>query len=321
VYSGAAPEIAYVVEKLGLAGYHDKSTPGDSQGNGTAENDNRDIKMGATAFIAHAGMPPACWPFALPCYCFGRNTTIVDGTSLYLERFGENFVRTKMFPCGAQVRFILGDITGDAAMQFAGTTETGVFVGYGVNSGLVWSGEYLVSHVRQFATTNYRAGKRKEDDKYIVAQSVRDVQRDDLSVDAPFTFPLEKHYDAAFNAPEGWLDSYWREPPPPEIIPQAIQNNDVVPDEPPPPLLAPMPLIGMDAATDAEWSEPKPAVVVPTDTGFVTIRPQLEAIKIANDSDLESVLTTAEWAQLEDMSNLHEFAYVVWTDAISGADL
>jgi hypothetical protein len=77
-----------------------------------------------------------------------------------------------------------------------------------------------------------------------------------------------------------------------------------------------MPLIGMDAVMDAEWSEPKPAVVVPTDIGFVTIRPQLEAITMANDSDLESVLTTAEWAQLEDMSNLHEFSYVVWSDTL-----
>jgi hypothetical protein len=102
VYSDAAPEIAYVVEKMGLGGCHDTSTPGDSQGNGTAENNNRDIKMGAAALITHAGMPLAYWPFALPCYCFGHNTTIVDGTSPYFERFGENFDRSKMFPFGVE---------------------------------------------------------------------------------------------------------------------------------------------------------------------------------------------------------------------------
>jgi hypothetical protein len=56
--------------------------------------------------------------------------------------------------------------------------------------------------------------------------------------------------------------------------------------------------------------------MVPTDTGFVTIRPQLEAVDTANESDLESVLTTAEWAKLEDMSNLHEFSHATWTDEL-----
>jgi hypothetical protein len=57
-------------------------------------------------------------------------------------------------------------------------------------------------------------------------------------------------------------------------------------------------------------------VVVPTDIGFVTIRPQLEAVETATDSDLESIFTTAEWAQLEDMNNLREFSYVVWSDTL-----
>jgi hypothetical protein len=230
-YSDAVPEIAYIVEKMGLGGCHDKSAHGDSQGNGAAENNNRDIKMGAAALIAHVGMPLAYWPFALPCYCFGRNTTIMDGACPYLERFGENSVQAEMFAFGAEIRFVPSKIIGDAVVQVAGLTETGVFVGYGVNSGLVWSGDYLVSHIRQFATMNYHTGRRKEDDKYIVVQRVRDVQRVDLSVDTLFTFPLKKHHEAAFNTPEGWLDSYWREPPPPEIIPRDIQDGDAVPDE------------------------------------------------------------------------------------------
>jgi hypothetical protein len=57
-------------------------------------------------------------------------------------------------------------------------------------------------------------------------------------------------------------------------------------------------------------------VVVPTETGFVTIRPQLEAVDVANDPNLESVLTTAEWAKLGNMNNLREFSYVVWTDEL-----
>jgi hypothetical protein len=143
-----------------------------------------------------------------------------------------------------------------------------------------------------------------------VIQLVGDVQRVDPSIDTPFTFPLKKRHNAAFNAPEGWLDSYWHEPPPPEVIlagGDAHADGAIIhekqPLSPPPPI----PSIEIDAG----WSEPKLAAVVPTDNGFVTIRPQLEAVDVANDSDLESVLTTAEWAKLENMSNLHEFSYVV----------
>jgi hypothetical protein len=114
VYSDAAPEIAYAVQAMGVSGVRVASTPGDSQGDGIAGNNNRDIEMGTAALVAHSGMPLAYWPLALPCYCFGRNTAIVDGTSPYLKQFGGNFDRTKMFPYGAEVKFIPSKITGDA---------------------------------------------------------------------------------------------------------------------------------------------------------------------------------------------------------------
>jgi hypothetical protein len=250
---------------------------------------------------------------------------MVDGTSPYHKRFGENFDQTKLFPFGAEVKFKPSKITGDAPMQFAGTTDADIFLGHAVNSSIVWSGKYLVSHIRQFATTNYHSGKREEDDKTIVVQFVRDVQRVDPSPHAPFAFPLKKHHDAAFNMPEGWLDSYWREQPPLCVMPtddDEQTGNPIVDDllrsqkdhldDAPEPLPAPAPPMGVETG----WSEPKPAVMVPTETRFVTIRPQLETIDTANKSDLESVITTAEWAKLEEISNLREFLYATWTDEL-----
>jgi hypothetical protein len=88
-------------------------------------------------------------------------------------------------------------------------------------------------------------------------------------------------------------------------------QKDHLDDDPePPPAQAP------PIEMETDWSKPKPAVMVPTETGFVTIRPQLEAIDAANESDPESVLTTAEWATLEEMSNLREFSYATWTDEL-----
>jgi hypothetical protein len=55
---------------------------------------------------------------------------------------------------------------------------------------------------------------------------------------------------------------------------------------------------------------------MPSDAGFVAIRPQMEAVDAANESDLESVLTVAEWEKLEDVSNLREFSYITWTDEV-----
>jgi hypothetical protein len=57
IYSDAAPEIRYATKALGIRSIHDTSAPGDSQGNEVAENNNRDIKMGAAALPTHAGMP------------------------------------------------------------------------------------------------------------------------------------------------------------------------------------------------------------------------------------------------------------------------
>jgi hypothetical protein len=119
IWSDAAPEISYATKALGIRGNHDASVPGDSQGNGVTENNNRDTKMGTASLLTHAGVPLAYWPLALPCYCFGHNAAIVDGTSPYRKRFGENFDQTKMFPFGAEVEFIPSKITGDHPLQFS----------------------------------------------------------------------------------------------------------------------------------------------------------------------------------------------------------
>ena len=49
-YSDAAPEILWASKQMGIRGNHDTSVPGDSQGNGVAENNNRDIEMALQRF-------------------------------------------------------------------------------------------------------------------------------------------------------------------------------------------------------------------------------------------------------------------------------
>jgi hypothetical protein len=84
--SDSALELLYVSRKLGIGGFRDTNIPGDSQGDGVAENNNRDIKSGTAALLLRAGIPLAYWPYAIQCYCVGRNVAVVDGESPYGER-------------------------------------------------------------------------------------------------------------------------------------------------------------------------------------------------------------------------------------------
>jgi hypothetical protein len=114
--SDSAVELLYVSRRMGIGGFHDTNIPGDSQGNGVAENNNRDVKSGTAALLSHAGMPLAYWPYAIQCYCFGRNSAVVDRESPYGKRFlayGGNFDQSKMFVFGSAVRFIPSKVTGD----------------------------------------------------------------------------------------------------------------------------------------------------------------------------------------------------------------
>jgi hypothetical protein len=171
------------------------------------------MKSGAAAFLSHAGMPLAYWPYAIECDCFGHNAAIVDGESPYGKRFlafGENFDQSKMFAFGSAVRFIPSKMTGDKTEQFAESTQPGIFMGYGVNSGCIWSGEYLVAHAKEFRDTNYHTGQRKGDGEFVVVQRCANVYRDDAFADALFDFPLKAKHTVAFKTPDGWLDSWWR---------------------------------------------------------------------------------------------------------------
>jgi hypothetical protein len=65
VWYDAASEISYAAVEMGIRGNQDASVPGDSQGDGVAENNNQDIKMVTASLLAHAGIPLAYWPLAI----------------------------------------------------------------------------------------------------------------------------------------------------------------------------------------------------------------------------------------------------------------
>jgi hypothetical protein len=215
-------------------------------------------------------------------------------------------------------------------------------VGYGINSGCVYDGAYLVAHAREFATMKYHTGRRKSDDKVIRIQRVRDAFRKDKPTDAPFEFPLKSYHDEAFHTLDGWLDSWWHYDP--------SVSQIVVPDDTAEVLSAADELqharmAGRDDEaylppdrSHQDWLAPPgdvrnakgkrnkdnaihPAIVIPSGNGLVTVAPErieLECTDRPTDDaeGPDSALSDTEWEAVESMGNLLEFAYGKWTNVL-----
>jgi hypothetical protein len=184
-----------------------------------------EIKLGATALVTHAGVLLAYWPLALPCYCFGTNTAAIDGCSPCQKRFGGNFDYNELCQFGSEVLFVPNEVCGEEQLQFQPNAAVGFFLGYSVYSGCNWGGAYIVSRVGEFATMNYHTGRRREDDKFITAQVAREVFRPGDIKEGDFRFPLNVEYDMAFDAPEGWVDS-WCGPKPTLCMPAVDEKEE-----------------------------------------------------------------------------------------------
>jgi hypothetical protein len=330
--SDSAVELLCVSRNMGIGGFHDTNVPGDSQGDGVAENNNRDIKSGTAALLSHAGMPLAYWPYAIQCYCFGRYAAVVDGESPYGKRFlacGRNFAQSKMFVFGLAVRFIPSKVTGDKTEQFSGSTKPGIFMGYGVNSGSIWSGEYLVAHAKEFRDANYHTRQHKGDGKFIVVQRCANVQCDDATADALFDFPLKEKLSVAFKTPDGWVDSWWCwDDNPSDFIVEGeyggqeraadimrrgrdalIEVDDhLLPDKSHREWLDSSEGAYVEKSVDNKDVTVYPAIVIPAGTGLITAAPGRVDLHsqdvIVEDSE---PLTAQEWEIVEAMGNLHVF--------------
>jgi hypothetical protein len=157
---------------------------------------------------------------------------------------------------------------------------------------------------------NYHTGHTKVTSKVAVIQIIRDVQRVDATKNAKFNFPLGEHYDEAFNAPEGWLDSSWRDKPTVYLAAMSDENPANKHDED-----VPVADVDANAQVSRDSSQILPAVVVPSGDGLVTIRTAIVTTTSPPDDvqDAEVELNADELLALDAMSNLHEFAREEWT--------
>ncbi len=199
---------------------HEFSTPGIHETNARIERFNQDVQLGARALMIRAGLPSVFWVWAAPCYCFLLNTkkrelTRTDAagdkikllSSPWKERFGTDFKGTR-FPFGSLVFFMPAptkyDFKGD---KFAPRLKPGIFLGYQMKPGGMWSGEYIVADLSDFAGGDFREDAAAKDWNFIRPHITKTVKMDSYGV----RFPLKPKHMRYNNTIEGIEEAQARE--------------------------------------------------------------------------------------------------------------
>ena len=103
-------------------------------------------KAGAEGLRSQAGFHKSWWPYSMRHYTFARRAKIVDGDSIYNKRHKIVHCKAKQIPHGTFVDYLP---TPSAKRQveekeLGHRTRKGLLVGFHVQPGGLWSGDYLV---------------------------------------------------------------------------------------------------------------------------------------------------------------------------------
>ena len=111
------------------------------------EREIRQMLEGARSNLVQAGMPLCMWPMAMQHFAIAVNANpqLSGGDSPWSLRFGAEFDGMRI-PFGAKVLFWNNpDRADNTAGKLSPTSNEGVFLGYHIQPGFVWRGEYLVT--------------------------------------------------------------------------------------------------------------------------------------------------------------------------------
>ena len=148
-YSDCAMELKTVGEEL--ANIHDTSTPYRPESNSICERGIRTMLEGCRAALIQAGLPERFWPIACAHQCFA--TAISNqrdgGPSPYWLRHGEDFGGWRL-PLGSLVHYRPPRPVLKGLHKMAPRSIPGVFVGWHVEPGCTWGGDYLVIPLAAF---------------------------------------------------------------------------------------------------------------------------------------------------------------------------
>ena len=148
-YSDCARELKIVGEEL--ANMHDTSTPYRPESNSICERGIRTMLEGCRAALIQAGLPERFWPIACAHQCFATAVSEQrDGSpSPYWLRHGEDFGGWRL-PLGSLVHYRPPRPVLKGLHKMAPRSIPGVFIGWHVEPGCTWGGDYLVIPLAAF---------------------------------------------------------------------------------------------------------------------------------------------------------------------------
>ena len=129
----------------------ENSQPGVPQTNGVIENVNGRVLKGSRSHVLQAGLPDCFWPDASRCFCHHDNITIGDdGLSPWAKYHDDHEWTGMVLPFGCFVLFRPVK-TSVKLSSHESRLQPGIFLGYEIQAGFQWNGEYRVVPLSAFA--------------------------------------------------------------------------------------------------------------------------------------------------------------------------
>ena len=170
VYSDNSKEIATAASRLvketGFHAFHQTATPHRPQSNSLVERAIRTLLRGARGALVQAGLPHRFWPWAVRHQAFAQSISDRkgDGTSSWSLVHGEDFAGW-VLPFGSLVFYRPPRPATKNLPKFAPRGVPGIFVGWHMEPGCGFRGDYFVIPLASFKDPNkreYRAHRIKE---------------------------------------------------------------------------------------------------------------------------------------------------------------
>ena len=149
MYSDNAPELIDGVKQLDRRIRHVTSREYANQNKSVAEREIRTALEGTRANLVQSGLPEKFWPLAAQHHAMALNLTKrVDADAIPWDlRFGEPFGGVNV-PFGAKVLYWNDPKRkATAPSKFGPSSAEGVFLGYHIQPGFIWKGDYVVTPV------------------------------------------------------------------------------------------------------------------------------------------------------------------------------
>ena len=227
-YSDSGKELIAAADHLNWC--HTTSTPYIHHQNGVVEREIRRVEEGIRAFLERVGFDHRWWPLASQCFCMNLNCTPpADGAATpWEDRHGTAFPG-KVLPFGCAIHFKPNESMAAKLPKFGPNGLPGVFLGYYIQPGGRWNGEYLVAWIEHFklaADPSIKKGRK------IPFFRVREIVVDESR--PPF-FPLSDDYQSLkWKVPKTIPSNQPHDQPVPQDIPSAVIPDAPADGDPPP---------------------------------------------------------------------------------------